>query len=140
MDELTLKEREIFANDLYATRTSGIIIDKAEIGHSLCSMQITEGHLNAAGYVMGGAIFTLADFAFGVAANTEKPVTVTLSSNIQFISAAKCSKLFADAKCVKEGRSIVFYDVNITDDSGKTIATASCSGFRSEKLRINTND
>lgn len=140
MDELTLKEREIFANDLYATKTSGIVIDKAEIGRSLCSMQISDRHLNAAGYVMGGAIFTLADFAFGVAANTGKSITVTLSSNIQFISAAKCNTLYAEAKCVKEGRSVVFYDVNITDDNGKTVATASCSGFRSEKLRINTND
>lgn len=130
MDDLTLKEREIFARDLYATRTSGIVIDCAEVGRSICSMKITDGHLNAAGFVMGGAIFTLADFAFGVAANTEKAITVTLSSSIQFISAAKCDTLTAEAKCIKEGRSVVFYEVNITDDKGKLIATATCNGYR----------
>lgn len=130
MDDLTLKEREIFAQDLYATRTSGIVIDHAEVGRSLCSMNITDGHLNAAGFVMGGAIFTLADFAFGVAANTEKSITVTLSSSIQFINAAKCNKLIAEAKCIKEGRSVVFYEVNITDECGKLIATATCNGYR----------
>ena len=35
-------------------------------------MKIEPRHRNAAGIIMGGAIFTLADFAFAVASNHEK--------------------------------------------------------------------
>lgn len=121
---------KIFSNDIFATKQAGIIIDEVDINYAKCSMPITPSHLNAAGTVMGGAIYTLADFCYSVAANAGNPVTVTLNSTVNFISAAKSDILYAEAKCVKSGRSICFYDVRVYDDSDKTVATVCASGFR----------
>ena len=56
--------RACFAGDRFATETAGVIIDAAEPGRAVCSMPIRPIHLNANSVPMGGAIFTLADFAF----------------------------------------------------------------------------
>ena len=66
----TIKEaREIFANDRYATVLSGAFIEEIGENYAKCSMKITADHRNAYGGIMGGSIYTLADFAFAVASN-----------------------------------------------------------------------
>lgn len=55
-------------------------------------------HLNAAGTVQGGALFTLADFAFAVAANAGGVLTVSLQNSISFLRAAKPARLTARAE------------------------------------------
>ena len=42
-------------------------------GHSVCEMPIEDIHRNAMGNIMGGAIFTLADFALAIAGNVSQP-------------------------------------------------------------------
>ena len=58
--------REFFAKDRFAT-DNGATIEEVDDGYAKCSLEIQPHHLNAANTVMGGAIFTLADFAFAVA-------------------------------------------------------------------------
>ena len=60
------KAREFFGKDTYAIVTSGIQIEQVGEHYSKCSMKLTDIHRNAYGGVMGGAIFTLADFTFAV--------------------------------------------------------------------------
>ena len=69
------KAREYFSCDRFATE-NGITLDELDEAHSLCSVTLEQGHKNAFGGVMGGAIFTLADFAFATLTNDEKNVTV----------------------------------------------------------------
>lgn len=121
---------EFFKNDLFATAQSGIVIDEVDINHAKCSMAITPQHYNAAGSVMGGAIYTLCDFTFGVAANAGNPVTVTLSSNINFLSAARTNKLICEANVIKSGRSTCVFETKVFDEGGKLIASATMTGFR----------
>ena len=71
MDRLE-RAREVFSKDLYATKLSGVIIEEVKDNYALCSMELTDDHKNAYGGIMGGAIYTLADFAFAVASNFEK--------------------------------------------------------------------
>ena len=59
--------RQIFAADKYATDASGIVIEEVGENYAKCSMKLTDVHRNAFGGVMGGAIYTLADFTFAVA-------------------------------------------------------------------------
>lgn len=122
--------REFFKNDLFATEQSGIIIEEVDINYAKCSMTITPQHYNAAGAVMGGAIYTLCDFTFGVAANAGNPVTVTLSSNINFLSAAITDKLVCVANAIKSGRSTCVFETKVYDAGGKLIASATMTGFR----------
>ena len=79
---------------------------------------------------MGGAIFTLADFAFAVAANWNKPnLHVTLNSQITYLGTAKGKRLIAEARMVKEGRSTCYCVVDVKDDLGHAVAQITSNGF-----------
>ena len=62
------KIRETFAKDRFATE-NGAIIEEVREHYARCSIELTERHFNAAGGVMGGVHFVLADFPFAVATN-----------------------------------------------------------------------
>ncbi len=80
---------------------------------------------------MGGAIFTLADFAVAVASNghAETTNTVSLHGEITFLTPAKGKRLMAEANCIKEGRTTCFYEVAVTDELGTNVARATFNGF-----------
>ncbi|MDD4799259.1 MAG: PaaI family thioesterase [Clostridia bacterium] len=129
---LTAQAKRIFSADLYATHTTGIELLEAEESYCKCRLQITQNHLNAAGFVMGGAIFTLADFTFAVASNLNRTHTVSLDSHIQYLRASKGPVLLAEARPIKEGKSHCFYQITVSDGEGKTIALVNTAGFRKE--------
>lgn len=126
--------RATFAADRFATDAAGCEIRLAEPGHSVCAMTLRPHHLNAAGTPQGGAIFTLADFAFAVAVNAfAETVTVSLQHDITFLSAARGTELVAEANCVRSGRSTCFYTVTVTDDLDTVIAEMTVNGFVTRK-------
>lgn len=95
-DNPTLEEvASYFANDQFATRAAGCTVVEASRGHAVCEMKLTEIHRNATGNVMGGAIFTLADFALAIACNIGEPPSVSVSNTIEYFSATKGEKLIA---------------------------------------------
>ena len=123
------KIRETFAKDRFATE-NGAIIEEVREHYARCSIELTERHFNAAGGVMGGVHFVLADFTFAVATNWNGMGVVSLSSTISYLGAVKGKKLIAEAECVKEGRSTIYYRVNVTDDLENRIAEVGINGFR----------
>ena len=126
----TLEEaRKEFSKDLYATELSGAEIDEIGENYAKCSMKLTDKHRNAYGGIMGGAIYTLADFAFAVASNFGKEyATVSVVGQASFMSAPKGDILYAEADLIKDGRSNCFYEVKITDDMGRIAAVVSFNG------------
>ena len=129
MPELT-EIRDRFAGDRFATEAAGAVIDAAEPGHAVCSMPIRPVHLNANSVPMGGAVFTLADFAFAVAANGfSERITVTQQVSVSFLSAARGSTLIAEASCLKAGRTTCLYAVEVTDDVGTKVAYLTVNGY-----------
>lgn len=114
--------RRVFRNDRFATDACGCRVVEASRGHAVCEFDITPGHRNEKGGVMGGAIFTVADLAFAVASNVGEPVTVSVSSSIEFMSAAKGEKLIATADVDKNGRTLGFYNCLVTDELGTPVA------------------
>ena len=125
--------QEFFKGDIFALETTGITIEEVDIDYAKCRLDIDRRHLNARNFVMGGAIFTLADFTMAVAANAGNADTVSLNLNINYLSPASPPALFAEAKCVKSGKTIGFYEVDITDAHGKKVAVVTGSGFRKNK-------
>lgn len=122
--------REAFAADRFATEVAGCEIRLAEPGHSVCSMELKPHHLNAAGTPQGGAVFTLADFSFAVAANSfAEYISVSLQHDITYFTPAKGKVLLAEAHCAKSGRTTCFYTVDITDDLGTRVAYMTVNGF-----------
>ena len=124
------RSKNFFQQDKFATCAAGIVLKELDENGAVCTMAITDNHLNAVGSVMGGALFTLADFGFAAAANFKGMGTVTLSSQIQFLSGAKGNILTAVTRPVKEGRHACFYETEITDELGTKIAVVSASGYR----------
>lgn len=121
--------REYFGKDLYASKQTGIVIEAAEPGYAKCSLKINETHKNALGQVMGGVFFTMADYAFAIASNLGQPPTVTQTSQIVYLSAAKGSTLYAETEKIRGGRKTCFYKIMITDDTGADIAYVTTTGF-----------
>lgn len=136
---LTAIARAIFAEDRYATQATGINIDQVCENTTVCSLNLTEMHRNAKGAVMGGVIFTLADFAFAIAANSgiiaaegmeAKLQWVSSSSTIHFLSTAKGDRLTATTSPVKQGRTQAVYQINVTDSDGHQVALITTSGTK----------
>ena len=128
-DNPTLEEIEaVFANDRFATEAAGCRVVSGEHGRAVCSMELADVHRNAMGNVMGGAIFTLADFALAICCNIGEEPTVSVDSSISFFRSTQGAVLTATAVCDKPGRHLGFYTVTVEDDLGKQIAkmTATC--------------
>lgn len=126
--------REFFKKDRFAAN-AGAVIDSATEEAVQCSMAVTEAHLNAAGTVQGGAIFTLADFAFAVHCNLklfsgEKTgITIGQSNCISFLTAPKGTRLIARSTCLSSGRSVSVYRIEVRDDLGNFVADMRGNGF-----------
>ncbi len=130
MQTKTLEEvKRIFENDRFATE-NGMQIDEIGDGYARCSLPLEDRHRNAMGAVMGGVSFTLADYAFAVAANWQEMGMVSLSSNITYLGAAKGGRLIAEAVCIKAGRSTGYYRIEVRDELDNAVAAVTTTGFR----------
>ncbi len=127
----TLEEiRKRFSEDRFAVETTGVQILEAEPGRAVCAMEIEPRHLNANHVPQGGAVFTLGDFAFAIAANGHsETISVSQQVAITFLAPAKGKVLTAEATCLKSGRRTCLYKVEITDELGTYVAHLTVNGF-----------
>ena len=121
--------REYFKDDGFAS-ANGIILEELDDAHALTSVILTHNHRNALGGVMGGAIVTLADFAFAALSNQLHMGTVAQQISINYLSAPKGDRLIAKAVCRKNGRNSCVINVDVTDDTGRDIAQFVGTGFK----------
>ena len=121
--------REFFSNDRFATE-NGITLDELDESHAVTSMTLGERHRNAFGGVMGGAIFTLADFACAALTNGPGRSTVAQQVSISFLAAPKGTRLVATARWRKDGRSSCVVNVDVADDTGRDVAQFVGTGFK----------
>ncbi len=126
--------KEFFKNDIFATKMLGANILEASNDYAKCEFLVNENHKNAKGIVMGGAIFTLADFTFAVATNQhEEYFTVSTNANISYFRPGAGLKLIAEANKIKDGRSVCFYEVSVFDENETLIAKVSITGTHVKK-------
>ncbi|MCE5343283.1 MAG: PaaI family thioesterase [Eubacteriales bacterium] len=121
--------RELFAKDFFATDVCGISIDEVTPTGAHCSMPITYKHLNSLGVVQGGAIFTLCDTAFSVAANAGDRMTVSRSADITYVKPGKGPCLYAEAEELSRGGSTCLYRVSVYDTEHALVAHMTGNGF-----------
>jgi len=108
-------------NDKYA-ELSNIELLSVEPGAARAKMTLHPHHLNGIGTVMGGAIFTLADFAFAAASNSHGTVAVAINVSISFLKAAKTGALWAEAREISKSFKLGSYTVEVKDDQGELVA------------------
>lgn len=128
--DLLNKARKQFQKDQFATAVTGITIEAVEENYAKCQLIVEEKHMNAANSVMGGAIFTLADFTFAVAANIMGQLTVSATSQITYLNPAKGKILTAESYCEKAGKRTTSYTIRITDEYDTQVAVVSITGMR----------
>lgn len=125
--------QEFFKNDLFA-EGAGVVLLEVREGYSKALLEIKKEHLNAGQRTQGGAIFTLADLALAAAANSRGNLAFSLSSHITFLRASGLGDtLYAEARERHVGRSTGCYQVDITNQEGKLIATFESSVFRMDQ-------
>lgn len=121
--------REYFTGDRFAA-VNGMRIEALTDAESVCAMDVGPDHRNAMGRIMGGAIYTLADLAFAVAANQQHHPTVALEAKINYLNASAGEHLTARARCIKDGKSIAVFQVTVTDELGKDVALVIVTGYK----------
>lgn len=120
--------KEFFIKDVFAMVTTGIDIEAVDDGYAKCTLKLDKRHENATGQVMGGAIYTLADFTFAVATNYRDSITVTAVSQISYLGPVKGDTLIAETKLIKNGKRNCFYEIEIKDNLGNAVAVVSTNG------------
>jgi acyl-CoA thioesterase len=113
---------------------AGVGIELLEVadGFARARLEIGPQHLNAAGVVQGGAVFTLADLAFAAASNSHGTVALSVSSTITFLKATRTGALVAEAREEALSRRFSTCTVRVTDDAGALVAIFGGSAYRKD--------
>ena len=98
-------------------------------GYAEAVLTINENSLNGRNVVQGGAIMTLADFAFAGAVNGSGVSGVSLNCSVNFIRPGTSRTLLAKARKVSQGRKTAVYSVEVLNEEDKLVATMSITGF-----------
>ena len=116
------KIKDFFSkNDRFA-KHNAIEVVSIKTGQAVAKMQVQEFHLNGADVVHGGAIFTLADFAFALASNSHNRVSLGINVSINFIHSVKCGTLTAHAKEISKNHKLGSYNVKVYNEDAEVIA------------------
>lgn len=113
-DPAVIAEQVRHFNESEFARLLGMEILEASEGYSRVTMNCA-GKMNPGGVAHGGAIFALADHAFGIAANCCGTHRVAVSVSIQYLAPAK-GILVAVAHRVSDNGSCDTYRVMVHED------------------------
>lgn len=109
-----------FANHLGIERVAN------DEGRALIALNVRPEPRNSWRAAHGGVIMTLLDSAMSLAArlhvHTAPVGIITLEMNAKFISAGMGSRLSAEGKVIGGGRSTLFCEAEVRDESGKLLA------------------
>lgn len=128
MEERIKKLEQILKNDRFALHNH-IRIVSIGIGTAMAEMDVSERHLNGVNIIQGGALFTLADFAFAAASNSHGRIAVATNASITFFKGISSGKLTAYAKELNSGKTLAHYSVDILDQQGNKIAYFTAAAF-----------
>jgi uncharacterized protein (TIGR00369 family) len=104
-----------------------ILTEALDKGSARLSVPV-ESHLtNSLGTVHGGVIMSLLDVALCTAARTLHPEStgvITISMSTSFIGAGSGKRLLADARVLKDARSMSFVEAEAKNEDGSLVAKA----------------
>lgn len=123
------KIKKAFLRDQYAAH-SRITLVSVEPGRAVAEVTIEPLHFNGLGTAHGGALFTLADFAFAAACNSYGTIAVAVNVSITFIKAVVGGKLRAEAKELSRNPKLGSYTVTVTDEAGDLVAVFQGLAYR----------
>jgi acyl-CoA thioesterase len=102
-------------------------------GRARARMEIRPHHLNSAGTVHGGAIFSLADAVFSIASNSHGTLAMAINVSISFFKAARKGALVADGREVSLNPKLATYVIEVRDDAGASVALFQGTVYRKKE-------
>jgi phenylacetic acid degradation protein PaaD len=103
--------------------TLGIEFVDGGAGHATVRMRVGSAHLNFHGTCHGGAIFSLADTAFGLASNSHGIAAAAIDAHLSFNTAVREGEvLTATARERSRGRRLATYGVDVTRADGRVVS------------------
>ncbi len=110
--------------------TLGFEVEHVVSGEAVVVMPCRRELHNVFGYTHGGAIFSLADTAIGLAhlgtLDADQTCT-TVESKINFLRPAMDGELRAHARCVKQGRTLSLFECDVCDREGRLVARSNAT-------------
>ncbi len=108
----------------------GIRVIEAKDGYCKVTMTVMKSHTNAYGYTHGGAVFSLADYAFAQACNYGDNVAVALQVSINYLKpTVEGDVLTAEANRISDGKTTGLYHVAVRRED-KLVAFFSGVAFK----------
>lgn len=97
-------------------------LEALEPDYAVYKMEIHPESKNPYGMVHGGALYTLADDAAGMAVHTDGRNYVTQNGSLNFLTNQPSGVIRAAGRVLRRGRSTVLVDVKITNENGVLLA------------------
>lgn len=123
--------KAFFERDQFA-KLAGIELLALEPGRATARMTLQPQHWNAIKVAHGGAVFTLADFAFAAASNSHGTVAVAINVSISFLKGASTGTLTAEAREVSRNFKLGSYLVEVKNEQGELIAIFQGMAYRKQ--------
>ena len=105
----------------------GLVTEALGPGTARLSMALPEHFTNSLGTAHGGVIMSLLDVALCTAARTLHPDSIgviTIDMSTSFIGGGSGERLFAEARVLRDGRSMTFVEAEAKNADGSLVAKA----------------
>jgi acyl-CoA thioesterase len=124
--------QQMYTGDAFS-KWLGIRVLSNEPGSSKLSMTLREEMCNGFGIAHGGISYSLADSALAFAANGYGKHALSIETSISHHKPIVAgSEIFAEAKSIKEGRTLGVYQVLISNIKGELLASFKGTVLRKE--------
>ncbi len=130
MDDTLKAIGDKFMDEPYAKLFKMDLVE-LDCGSAQVKMDISRDMANLFGVAHGGAVFSLMDAAFELAANSYGTVAVALSMSVNYISPAPVGKtFFAKAREISRSSRISTYELTVHDGDGRLVASCQAMAYR----------
>lgn len=125
--------RALFGQIGFDKALAGMTLVAIEPGKAVVSLPVTEAVCNPVGTLHGGCIATLVDDAGTIAimsSDNEGRPGVTTDLTVSYLTGAPLGDtVTAEARTLKNGRTLAFVEVDIKGSDGKLLATGRMTKF-----------
>ena len=108
-------------------QAAGLVLDKVETSHVTGWIDLGAEHHQPWGLVHGGVYTTAIESAASVGASTAAQehglVAVGVNNNTNFLRSMTEGRVTVDARAIQQGRTQQLWEVRISDDHSRLIAT-----------------
>ena len=109
----------------------GMELSEVREGKARGRIRLDEKLSNIYGGMHGGCSYALADTLAGIAASTYGNYVTTIDGKINYLLPMKDTEyVYCEADVVRQGGRIGLYEVRLTADDGKLLATADFTYYR----------